>query len=213
VHDDNELRSLVVRIGDRLVEDGWDRIARYCGLDWSNGTGETWAFRYYDAIWGPPDNHVTPVDVVTAAALHPSLTRADLAFFHDERATLEQWLVELPTDRGLAGADEDITRHLAELAAWDCPASLQLLTKVLHRKRPLLIPLVDRHVLDWYRPITGERSGTKAWPALLHAIQADLGSTATIPLQSMATAVEAQTSKRISILRVLDIIVWMGTLR
>jgi len=210
MHDVNELRSLVVRIGGRQVDDGWDRVARYCGLDWSGGSDETWAFRYYDSIWGPPDNNVRPIDVMATAALHPSLTRSDLTWFHEHRDALIGWLEELPLDVGLAGLDGHGLRHLAALASWDSPVGVPLLTKVLHRKRPMLIPLVDRHVLDWYRPITGERSAAKAWPGLLRSIREDLDLTNAIFLRSMAAAVEQQTFERISDLRVLDIIVWIG---
>lgn len=210
MQDVDELRSLVVHIGGRQVEGGWDRVARYCGLDWSGGSDETWAFRYYDSIWSPPDSNVKPVDVVTTAALHPSLTKSDLTWFHEHRDRLGGWLDELPPDKGLAGLDGDGLRHLASLATWDSPVGLQLLTKVLHRKRPMLIPLVDRQLLDWYRPITGERSAAKAWPSLLRAMRDDLDLGNAISLQSMAAAVEDHTFERISSLRVMDIIVWMG---
>lgn len=213
MQDVDELRSLVVRIGGRQVSDGWDRVARYCGLDWSGGGNETWAFRYYDSIWSPPDNDVKPVDVVATTAMHPSLTKADLTYFFDERPRIESWLAALPADVGLTDVDGEILRHVAELATWEAPVGLQLLTKVLHRKRPLLIPLVDRHVVDWYRPITGERSAAKAWPGLLRAMRDDLDIDNAILLQSMAAAVAEQTFERLSALRIIDIIVWMGAHR
>jgi hypothetical protein len=210
VQDVDELRSLVVGIGGRPVEDGWDRLARYCGLEWSGGSNETWAFRYYDSVWSPPDDTVKPVDVLATAALHPGLSRSDLTFFHDEQPAISGWLEDLPTDRGLAGVDGAVLRHLADLASWEIPVSMQLLTKVLHRKRPLLIPLIDRHVLDWYRPITGERSAAKAWPALLRAMRDDLDFGNAVSLDSMAAGIEERTLKRLSPLRIIDVIVWMG---
>lgn len=210
MQDLDELRSLVVRIGGRPVEGGWDRLARYCGLDWSGGADETWAFRYYDSVWSPPDNTVKPIDVVACASMHPGLSKSDLTFFHDEREAIAAWLDELPIDRGLGGVDGSVLRHLADLSSWEVPVTLQLLTKVLHRKRPLLIPLVDRHVLDWYRPITGERSAAKAWPGLLRAIREDLDFTNAGFLHSMVAGIEDRTFERISTLRAIDIIVWMG---
>ena len=206
----DELDSIAVRIGGRSVEGGWDRVARYCGLPWSDGEDETWAFRYYDSVFSPPDNTVRPQDVLATAALHPGLGKDDLAFFHDERKSITSWLADLPTDRGIGGCDGSVVAHVAQLATWDVPVSLALLTKVLHRKRPSLIPLLDRHVIDWFRPLTGERNATAAWPGVLRAIRDDMDLTNSIFLQSMASAVEEATFERISALRVMDIIIWMG---
>ena len=61
-----------------------DRVRRYCGLPWSGGPPETWAFRYFDAIETDGDR-LEPTDVVSAAALHPGVSRSDLTFFHDRR--------------------------------------------------------------------------------------------------------------------------------
>lgn len=203
------LRSLVMHVGGRPVENGWDRLARYCGLPWSGGDNETWAFRYYDALASPGRDAVGPLDVLAASALHPGLSKADLAFFHDEAKAIAQWLAVLPAAVDLGGCDAAVSRHLEELATWDASVSLPLLTKVLHRKRPMLIPLLDRHILDWYRPITGERSAVKAWPALLGAMRDDLELTSAV-CQSMAKAVEEETSMCLSPLRVIDIVAWMG---
>jgi hypothetical protein len=72
MQDIEELRSLVVQIGGRPVEGGWDRMARYCGLPWSGGDDETWAFRYYDAIPSPRPDTVRPVDVLATGASFPT---------------------------------------------------------------------------------------------------------------------------------------------
>ena len=208
--DSDELRSIVVQIGGRRVEGGWDRVARYCGLPWSGGDDETWAFRYYDSIFSPPNNTVGPQDVLATAALHPGLRKSDLTFFHEERRFISSWLEDLPEEHGIGGCDGAVAAHVAQLATWDVPVSLQLLTKVLHRKRPKLIPLLDRHVIDWFRPVTGERTAAAAWPGILRSIRDDMDLLNTIFLHSMATAVEEKTFEPLSALRVMDIIIWMG---
>ena len=104
--------------------------------------------------------------LLAAAALHPGLSRDDLTFFATRRAELETWLADIPHEARLHTADEALFSKLDELLVWTDEVSLGLLTKVLHRKRPALIPLVDRVVLDWYRPVTGERSANAAWPKL-----------------------------------------------
>lgn len=84
-----------------------------------------------------------------------------------------------------------------------------MLTKVLHRKRPSLIPLVDRALLDWYRPVTGERTATAAWPALLHALRGDLTANEVV-LGRMSEALEDEIATVVSKLRLVDIAIWMG---
>ena len=47
---------------------------------------------------------------------------------------------------------------------------------MLHRKRPRLLPLFDRAVVDWYRPVTGQRAAATAWAPLLAALREDLAT-------------------------------------
>jgi hypothetical protein len=148
--------------------------------------------------------------VLCAGALHPGLTRADLAWFHDERRTLAAWLEDLPEDRVLGACTGEVARRVADIATWSVPVSLPLLTKVLHRKRPKLIPLLDRHVVEWYRPITGQGSPRKAWPDIVAAMRDDLEFANAVMLMSIAGAVRRQTYDQLSVLRVMDIIMWMA---
>ncbi len=189
----------------RPVPDAVDRIRRYCGLPWSGGGREVWAYSYFDTLPSGPPDELGPVDVLAAAALHPGLSGAELEYFVVARGGLEDWIAGV-ADVDLADADS------AEIAALRLlPAqtgglvSLSLLTKVLHRKRPGLIPLCDRAVLDWYRPITRTR-GERAWPALVDALHVDLTNADNVAV--LATAPAA-----IRPLRALDIAVWMGTSR
>lgn len=208
MEDIDELRSIKVRAAGRQIDGAWDRLARYCGLDWSGGTNETWAFRYYDATPNPT-GRLSRIDMLAAAALHPQITRDDLRFFHDERRTLQLWIDDIDRELGLGGARAEHLRHLAEMATWDVPVNFSLLTKVLHRTRPRMIPLVDRHTLDWYRPITGERSARKAWPALLQAINDDIDIYNALALVRLAKGIQDATFERVSSLRLLDIVIWM----
>src|SRR3954464_1753238 len=100
---DRDLR-LKLTLGGRPAEGSYDRIRRYCGLPWSGGPPETWAYRYYDAVECDSDA-LTQVDVVTAAVLHPGLSRSDLAYFWDQADGLTMWLRTVPRDVCLRDAD------------------------------------------------------------------------------------------------------------
>jgi hypothetical protein len=158
-----------------------------------------------------PDE-VTPVDVLAAAALHPGLSRTDLGFFVDRADDLSDWLRSIPVDAELQSADSDLLAHLDALVDFD-GVSITLLSKVLHRKRPSLIPLLDRHIIDWYRPVTGERSATLAWALIIRAMQQDLNADANGSLTRIADALRPELPTSPSAVRLIDIAIWMGAQR
>jgi len=206
----DNLSEFELRVAGRPVPEIWDRIRRYCGLPWSGGPAETWAYRYYDVI-ETDQSVVGAVDVLAAGVLHPGLSRADLSFFHEHSQRLNAWVAEIPAEVTLRDADEDLIGHLELLASWPGAPSLSLMTKVLHRKRPQLIPLVDRHIVDCYRPLTGERSAPAAWPGLLRGLRDDLGELNALLLAMVNIELEKELGRGLTHTRLLDIAVWMGS--
>lgn len=204
----DSLDELAVSLAGRRLDRVWDLVSRYCGLPWSGGQAEVWAFAYYDTAPPSAPDEVTTTDVAIAGILQPGLSRADLAFFVDQRTRISEWLHRVPADVPLHLLDDTTVGHITGLANWD-GVGLSLLTKVLHRKRPAAVPLIDRHVIDLYRPVTGERGVTTSYPAIVRALQADLSSGAAAPLMMVADRVEALTGTNLSALRVADIAIWM----
>lgn len=204
----NDVQDLV--LGGRSIDrdEAWTRVLRYCGLPWDGNSPETWAFRYYDAIETDP-TVVMPEDVVCAGALHPGISRDDLTYFWDHRDQLTSWLDRFPVDMQLQNADEATISQLAELPSLFRGPSLSLLTKVLHRKRPWLIPMIDREVIDWYRPLTGQRRAVDAWSPLLHHLADDL-RTNRDPLAEFRFVLYMLHGLSLSDLRTADIVIWMG---
>ena len=195
--------------GGRQVRDAEDLIERYCGLRWSGGDDETWAFRYFDLIPDSSPDEITPLDVVSCAALHPGLKRGDLAWFWDHRLQLRNALAEFPDDLDLAGSPGSITQILQQLPATLPGVDLSLLSKVLHRKRPRLIPMLDRSLLNQYRDQLLGR-GAQAWPDLVLAIQADLALQENrVILERVQDRLLRALAHTPSALRLLDIAVWM----
>lgn len=112
----------------------------------------------------------------------------------------------MPNDATLAQADDDLVDHLGRLA--DIPGpGMALLSKVLHRKRPHLIPLVDRHILDWYRPVTGQRTAGAGWRPLIEALRHDLGHPENrLVLGLWEVSLRTETGHPMSLLRLTDIV-------
>ncbi|MHB8328031.1 MAG: hypothetical protein ACYDD6_00115, partial [Acidimicrobiales bacterium] len=109
------MEDLPIVAAGRTVPDALDRIRRYCGLAWSEGPPETWAWHYYDAVPAEHDYNVTPVDVLCAAALHPGLSRSDLSFFRDRHTDLSAWLADMPDGCHLRETSDQVVDHLARL--------------------------------------------------------------------------------------------------
>lgn len=110
----DDLGPMALSLAGRSVPDAWDRIRRYCGLSWSGGSGETWAFRFYDLVESHQDR-IEAVDVLAAASLYPGLSRADLSFFWDQADAISAWVTALPIEVDLRNADDDLLRELARL--------------------------------------------------------------------------------------------------
>ena len=204
----NEHPSVGLVLAGRPIPDALDHVRRYCGLPWSGGPPETWAYRYFDVVATDPEV-LEPTDVVCAASLHPGISRDDLRFFHDQKAAIEMWLKTVGDDAVIRTADAGTSLH--RLLDFDAP-SFTLLTKVLHRKRPHLVPVVDRHVIDRYRPITGQRRPELAWPGLVHAFRSDLDLNL-LALDEITGEIDAYLDVTPGPLRICDIAIWMEARR
>lgn len=213
--------SRILWAAGRPIVGGDDLVRRYCGLKWSGGEPETWAYGYFDCV-GTDSAQIGPVDVVACAALHGGLSREDLAWFPEASASLASLLEQIDPDLSLSGASPeqlDLLEGLPDLARLSTPSApdgigISLLSKVLHRKRPALIPLFDRSVTERYRLVTG-RKGETAWAPLVHALRADLLRPDNLEVlgelrDELAGEVEGPVP---TALRLLDIAVWMDERR
>jgi hypothetical protein len=203
--------SALVVAGSPLVG-AEDLVRRYCGLPWSGGDDETWAYRYFELVPDAEPDMVAPVDVLTASALHPGLRQADLAWFWRHQAECVRVLADLPPGVDLAHASEPDLRVLQALPAFldGAEVELSLLTKVLYRKRPRLVPMLDRALLDRYRRHLPGR-GVHSWARLVELLQSDLNNPGNA---SVLTALSESLSRVLPVvpshLRLVDIAVWMG---
>jgi hypothetical protein len=212
--------DLPIVAAGREVPMALDRIRRYCGLRWSGGPPETWAWHYYDMVPTAYDDLVTAVDVLCAASLHPGLSRTDLTYFRERGDDVTAWLRDAPPGLTLFEASDGDVEHIAALPEVLPDLSISLLSKVLHRKRPHLIPLLDRHIIDWYRPLTGKRAAAEAWPPLVRSLRSEeldlerrhLMSTALNRIEdALWPAMDREDRPGLSWIRAIDIAIWMGS--
>lgn len=206
------MSATVPELGGRELPDALDDVRRYCGLPWSGGSGEVSAFQYYDALEERrEDDVIRPVDVLSTAALHPGLRWRDLQYFSYEARRLQTWLQKVPGGIDLADADEHLVEEIAQVPErFDGHPGLSILSKVLHAKRPRLIPILDRTLTDWYRPISSRR-GESAWQDCVRLLHSDLAapSNRTI-LRAIRSELGVELGAAVpSELRIADIAIWM----
>ena len=173
------------------------------------------AFNVYDRA-GQPDI-LEPVDALAPALLDAPVRRelvvklfgSDTEPYGQLRQAMQQLLDETaesePHFESLDLDDESGPWMLVRrvLQAADGPRGLKaaMVTKMLHRKRPLFVPIFDSKVAAFYGA-TSSRPW-RLWPAL----QADVRS-ATDLLDDLRAGVTTPDGRPLSRLRTADIVIW-----
>ena len=110
-------------------------------------------YAYYDGIPSTQPNHITPVDVMVTNAINSNVNTADkIREVHLGLAeACDPILPMIPEETSLLDRlDEGLLKRLFEAACSVRYVLLPVATKVLHRKRPWLIPVLDNVVLKYY---------------------------------------------------------------
>lgn len=176
--------------------------------------GTARAFQAYDRIGDP--STLEPVDLLAPALLDaPIRGRYVIEMFGEESPyrTLRramQAVLDTSESRSARFEDQDLDATegpwalvRAALTASDATPGMKasMVTKILHRKRPLLVPIFDSKVAAFFGE--SSRKPGQLWPKL----QADLRSNAAW-LGELGAVTRTPDDRAVSPLRVLDIIVW-----
>lgn len=199
----------VLVVAGAPIEGAEGAIGRYCGIG-----GEVWAYAYFDALPAPPGPGFARADVTAAAALHAGLSKADLEWFVRRAGDLAAVLGTLPDGPGLEAVDEPVLEGLAAVQELvdEGGATLSLISKVLHRRRPRLVPIYERATARRY----ADAPGRSNWQRLILGLRADLldrGNAAALEGIQGRLAVALDGGVVPSRLRLLDIAIWMEATR
>lgn len=184
-------------------------------LDSYTSTTRGYAFNTYDTQ-GAVDAPLTPSDVLMANLLSLQLSARDvIPLFVDDgepaqhlRVKLDQALVDL-RDVPPFESHEDLSsleQSLESLAAANTAAipvkwwTSVTVSKVLHRRRPHIVPLVDSRVHHFY--------GTKHPEPLRAALWEDIRENSSW-LTALAATRTTPDGRPLSVLRLADILIWM----
>ncbi len=109
------------------------------------------AWEWYDGVATDP-HAIEPVDFSITIAMNSRATAGRMKAFMERRRQLEERLARVPEDVRLAkDTPASVLQAAADLFDEACQAvgtKLALASKVLHRKRPLLIPMLDKVVVN-----------------------------------------------------------------
>ncbi len=195
-----------------VVADPLGRLRRFCQAEYG----------YYDGIpQGDPDR-LEPLDVLVTTAVNAFATASATRIRQVHRGLqgrVEPLLTQVPADVDLVSADEAVLEGVRRLldAAVQVPWVLvPVACKVLHRKRPRLIPMLDNVVLGHYQRALGEgwlaaasqdkRRAATAGMRVLVAFREDLRAVAE-PLGRVVDAL-AREGFQLTPVRALEVLVW-----
>lgn len=200
-----------VTLTSGITIDLGDPISRFFAEEWA----------YYDGIPDTDPDHILPVDVLATVAMNSFVnSAAQVREVHRGLAKkVDRVLRRIPVDADLRTFDVEPVRELFAAACSARGVLMPVATKVLHRKRRALIPMLDRVVLYAYLDALG-RSGLKAkledgtqapdvGMVVLKTFRTDLLD-AWDPLERVAGELEAKRTP-VTPLRVLEVAVWIAT--
>lgn len=173
-----------------------------------------YAFNTYDNR-GELDLPITPADVLMANLLSLRLSGNNvIPLFIDGdgpaqylREMLDNALVELRDAESFESYDtlSKLEQATESLAAADAAArqvkwwTAVTVSKVLHRRRPHIVPLIDSRVRSFYGAKTPQQVRQALWEDIRENIDW---------LSELASTKNTPDGRRISLLRVADILIW-----
>jgi hypothetical protein len=212
VHHDDSPAALALPSG-LAISEPLERLRRFSG-----------EYPYYDGIPMGNPNEIEPLDVIVTVSVNSFINTADkirrvhLAMSEACREPLRR----IPSDADLLDVDDSLLRAIRDLLCEAMRARGVLVasaTKVLHRKRPRLIPMLDSVVLRHYlsgpergpllartiEKVSAESAADAAMVAL-DGFRSDLAAAA--PGLSMLREALSNDGFDLSMVRILDILVW-----
>lgn len=130
-----------------LYTDVIETLREYCDVD-------RYAYLYFDSIDpGTDPNDLEPGDIWIANNLNGRIQLAEFAAiwerYQSEGEVVRSLLASIPVNAELWSRDEDVLRYAGKLLDMLCGprAYAPRITKILHKKRPNLFPILDTQVL------------------------------------------------------------------
>lgn len=189
----------------RSIANPLERLRRFCGSEYA----------LYDAVDTPQDSTLTIHDILLSVAVNSRLDAKGLSSIWQARARVEQHLRLISPTISLTDPESHIPWH-AILAMFEefehiKYAKLAVASKILHKKRPALIPIMDDIVRRYYQQAYPDlawswKCGPLSGQLMRHA-RGDLLA-ARPQLEVLASALQTD-SRPLTLVRLLEVLIWM----
>lgn len=175
-----------------------------------NGLFSRW-YEIYDAVHVARDSVLRPEEIALCIMMNSRMSGNTGLAVWEHRAAIEAALPHIPPEADLAAADVPWDGIQALLDPFqDIPrAKLGIATKILHKKRPGLIPMLDTLLQGYYRGRLGKaRTSTLGGYGvnLMKLFREDL--LAVLPEMTALCKIAAEQQKPVTPVRMLDHMVW-----
>ncbi len=208
--------------GRELVVGGWpvpraaELVRVYCGLPDAHGRVQRWGYTVFDAVPSADGDTIDARDLGAVAALGVRLSQPVLDVVLGSAPAVAASIARIPRDLSLEGASDTelelVGTTISSLTADDGPlptVPITTVAKLVHRKRPRLVPPYDRSIGDWYGSALGDNRRGR-WPDVVRLLRDDLDRNRSVLSTWQAElALELDGAVVPSRLRLLDIAVWM----
>ncbi len=182
-----------------------NRLHRYFADGW---------YDLYDGVVVAQDAQLTVCDLVLSVTLNSQLdTRNKVWHVWRQRAEVEQILARIPVDVSLQSATlpwDDLHALFAAFCGIRYAAEA-VTTKVLHKKRPQLIPIYDRVLGEFFRPQIEPRIWRQGGAPFLITYMRLFRDLLVVHEREIAELTQFVTDAGwpVTPVRVLDVLLWM----
>lgn len=197
----------IVLANMKRIDQCLEKVLVFCRDDLS--------YEAYDLLDISQDNKLTDLDILVANNIRAQMDGRAFLSFGRNRAKIEAALNSLPVslpidDRWPKAKSMWHAIENAYRACWDEHVRAARVTKVLHKKRPQLIPLIDTRVVigRYYAGYRGPRAGVPCMMAVTRRVRKDM-MTNGITLRELQGALE-ERDIHLTRVRLFDILLWMG---
>jgi hypothetical protein len=210
--------------GTEEIENCIEKVKCYC-RPIGDDDGGVPAFELYDQIPVMEDDELSVCDIWLANGIAAGIQQNHFTELWNKKEAIEKLLVSVPKGIGLESDDLEDTDgfdHLEQLLAeWmsmpDWKAAR--VTKVLHKKRPLLVPPIDADVMHLYSELRRlGKEGKRRWryyPSevddvveVIRRIRDDIRSEDNLARLKTIQGILDREGIQLSIVRIFDIILY-----
>jgi hypothetical protein len=196
----------VIHLRDgRLIEDPLGKLRRFCDSEYA----------LYDAVDTPQDDTLTVNDIVLSVAVNSRLDAKGLSSVWQGKASVEQHLRLISPAVSLTDPEDaipwDTIVRMFEEFEHIKYAKLAVASKILHKKRPALIPMMDDVVRKYYEGVYPSFPWSWKCGPLSGQLMRHFREDLLVARPQLETLAASQVDTPLTLVRLLELLIWVET--